>query len=56
MPRVVTGVYASVPLAGIGPMLGLPPPVERAVRLGAEEVFGWVVRLPACAARSVATP
>jgi hypothetical protein len=45
MPRVVTTVHDPAALAATCARLGLPPPVERAVRLDAEEVFGWVVRL-----------
>jgi hypothetical protein len=46
MHRVVTSVHDPVALAATCARLGLPPPVERAVRLAAEEVFGWAVRLP----------
>jgi hypothetical protein len=45
MPRVVTTVHDPAALAATCARLGLPPPVERAVRLDAEEVLGWVVRL-----------
>ena len=47
MPRVVTTVHDPLALAATCARLGLPPPVERALRLDAEEVFGWVVRLGA---------
>jgi hypothetical protein len=45
MPRVVTSIHDPVALAATCARLGLPPPVERAIWLDAEEVFGWVVRL-----------
>jgi hypothetical protein len=45
MPRVVTSVHDPAALAATCARLGLPPPVERAVWLDAEEVFGWMVRL-----------
>ncbi len=45
MPRIVTTLHDPVALAATCRRLGLPPPVERTITLGAEEVFGWVVRL-----------
>jgi hypothetical protein len=45
MPRIVTTVHDPVALAATCRRLGLPPPEEDCVRLDAEEVFGWVVRL-----------
>ncbi len=47
MPRISTTVHDAVALAATCRQLGLPPPLERAAHLDAEEVFGWVVRLPA---------
>jgi hypothetical protein len=46
MPRIVTTVHDPVALATTCRRLGLARPVEQAVQLDAEEVFGWVVRLP----------
>jgi hypothetical protein len=46
MPRIVTTLHDPFALAVTCRQLGLAPPVERAVRLNREEVFGWVVRLP----------
>jgi hypothetical protein len=46
MPRVVTTLHDPAALAAACRRLGLIPPAERAARLGGEEVFGWVVRLP----------
>ncbi len=45
MPRVVTDVHDPVALARVCELLDLPLPVERAITLAGEEVFGWVVRL-----------
>ncbi len=45
MPRIVTTVHDPFALATTCRRLGLPPPVERTITLGPEEVFGWVVRL-----------
>ena len=45
MPRILTTVHDPVALAALCNLLGLPPPVERALWLGTEEVFGWVVRV-----------
>jgi hypothetical protein len=45
MPRVITTVHNPAALAATCRALGLDPPVERAVRLDADEVFGWVVPL-----------
>jgi hypothetical protein len=46
VPRVVTTVHDPAALAVTCRRLGLAPPGEGTVRLGAEAVFGWVVRLP----------
>jgi hypothetical protein len=45
MPRIVTTLHDPVALATTCRRLGLDLPAERAVNLGAEEVFGWVVCL-----------
>ena len=45
MPRILTTVHDPVALAALCNLLGLPPPGERALWLGIEEVFGWVVRV-----------
>ena len=44
MPRILTTVHDPVALAALCKLLGLPPG-ERALWLGIEEVFGWVVRV-----------
>jgi hypothetical protein len=46
MPRAVTTLHDPAALAAACRRLGLAPPAERAARVGGEEVFGWVVRLP----------
>jgi hypothetical protein len=46
VPCVVTTVHGPAALAVTCRRLGLAPPEEGTVRLGAEAVFGWVVRLP----------
>jgi len=46
MPRIVTTVHDPVALAATCERLALPPPVKATFKLGAKEVFGWVVRLP----------
>jgi hypothetical protein len=45
MPRVIASVHDPVALAATCRRLGLAEPVERAIQLDAEEVFGWVVCL-----------
>ncbi len=45
MPRVITDVHDPVALTRVCELLDLPPPVEQAITLAGEEVFGWVVRL-----------
>jgi hypothetical protein len=45
MPRVVTSLHDPIALAVLCDRLGVAPPVERAVHLDTEEVFGWVVWL-----------
>jgi hypothetical protein len=44
MPRSLTTVHDPVALAALCNLLGRPPPGERALGLGTEAVFGWVVR------------
>jgi hypothetical protein len=45
MPRVVTSIHGPVALILICDRLVLPPPVEQAITLAGEALFGWVVRL-----------
>ncbi len=45
MPRIVTTLHDPAALSTTCRRLDLSPPVERTITLGAEEVFGWVVRL-----------
>jgi hypothetical protein len=45
MPRIITTVHDAAALAATCRRLGLSPAVEGTAHL-AEEVFGWVVRLP----------
>jgi hypothetical protein len=46
MPRVVTTVHDPIALAAACRQLGLAPPVQHAVALHGEKVYGWVIRLP----------
>jgi hypothetical protein len=46
MRCIVTTVHDPVALAVTCQRLGLPPPTEGTIQLDAEEVSGWIVRLP----------